>query len=542
MTAPRLLLRRAVHQRAMLAAAVAVLLPALVLVTLIGMHASAVRAALKAMAPDTRTVRVVYGSGTQWEATPDQRAAFFAQLHQHVAAAFAGVGSEVDTTVVSGPYVLLNSSISSTDAVAFWSSGALKDKARLLQGTWPTAAPTTANTAATTAFSAVVSESALTLHHWHVGDTVATRSGWDSSSALTFRITGVYRPVDPADRFWLHDGDEAPVLVDASVTARPDILLTQAAVSATPDPAGFPAGRLLTAFVGAAGISGVASAPANVAVLAADSGGLRALTRRAASESGGRSGQVPADWPMRPSRPGTVTALVSPGLAGLVGTHATLALPAETVEVDFVAAADLPTASVIAGEYGPGYVVLPADQMGAKAVKPDAVWVTGHPDIKALRALPGVQPYFPSGSYAQASAAGYADGRTTAAHAVLRMAELLSIGFGLLCLAQTMAGSRSAARDSALLLRVLGLSESGGRLLGPATTLPLLALATAGGLAMGASFAPLLGAQVPGVPRDGWLVPVIGVVAVCTVGGVVLEAALRRRERASVRLRAAEFE
>ncbi|MEY9909677.1 hypothetical protein ABIA35_005916 [Catenulispora sp. MAP12-49] len=249
MTAPRLLLRRAVHQRAMLAAAVAVLLPALVLVTLIGMHASAVRAAsvrtaLKAMAPDTRTVRVVYGSGTQWEATPDQRAAFFAQLRQHVAAAFAGVGSEVDTTVVSGPYVLLNSSISSTDAVAFWSSGALKDKARLLQGTWPTAAPTTANTAATTAFSAVVSESALTLHHWHVGDTVATRSGWDSSSALTFRITGVYQPVDPADRFWLHDGDEAPVLVDASVTARPDILLTQAAVSATPDPAGFPAGRL----------------------------------------------------------------------------------------------------------------------------------------------------------------------------------------------------------------------------------------------------------------------------------------------------------
>ncbi|MEY9891609.1 putative ABC transport system permease protein [Catenulispora sp. MAP5-51] len=302
------------------------------------------------------------------------------------------------------------------------------------------------------------------------------------------------------------------------------------------------AGQVLTAFVGAAGISGVASAPANVAVLAADSGGLRALTRRAASESGGRSGQVPADWPMRPSRPGTVTALVSPGLAGLVGTHATLALPAETVEVDFVAAADLPTASVIAGEYGPGYVVLPADQMGAKAVKPDAVWVTGHPDIKALRALPGVQPYFPSGSYAQASAAGYADGRTTAAHAVLRMAELLSVGFGLLCLAQTMAGSRSAARDSALLLRVLGLSESGGRLLGPATTLPLLALATAGGLAMGASFAPLLGAQVPGVPRDGWLVPVIGVVAVCTVGGVVLEAALRRRERASVRLRAAEFE
>ncbi|MEY9930958.1 putative ABC transport system permease protein [Catenulispora sp. GP43] len=337
----------------------------------------------------------------------------------------------------------------------------------------------------------------------------------------------------------------------ARVEAIPDpsaIALNRGATVSLPD--GFAAkaaavpgaGQVLTAFVGAAGISGVPSAPANVAVLAADSGELRALTQRAASESGGRSGRVPDDWPTAPSRPGTVTALVSPDLAGLVGTHATLALPTETVDVDFVAAADLPTASVIAGEYGPGYVVLPADQMGAKALKPDALWVTGSPDIKALRALPGIRPYFPSGSYAQAAAAGYADGRTTAAHAVLRMAELLSIGFGLLCLARTMAGSRSAARDSALLLRVLGLSERGGRLLGPATTLPLLALATAGGLAMGASFAPLLGAQVPGVPRDGWLVPVIGAVAACTVGGVVLEAALRRRERVSVRLRAAEFE
>lgn len=302
------------------------------------------------------------------------------------------------------------------------------------------------------------------------------------------------------------------------------------------------AGQVLSAYVGAAGISGLASAPANVAVLAADSGQLRTLTQRAASESGGRSGRVPQDWPEQPSRPGTVTALVSPGLAGLVGTHAVLALPAEQIEVDFVAAADLPTASVIAGEYGPGYVVLPADQMGAKALQPDAVWITGHPDVKALRSLPGVQPYFPFGSYAQVSAAGYADGRTSAAHAVLRMAEVLTVGFGLLCLVQTMAGSRRAAHDSALLLRVLGISETGGRLLGPAVTLPLSILAAAGGLAMGAALAPLLGDQVPGAPSDGWLVPVIGVAALCVVGGVVLEAASRPRQQVSVRLRAAEFE
>lgn len=243
MTAPRLLLRRAVHQRGMLAAAVAVLMPALVLVTLIGLHASAVRAAsvrsaLKAMAPDARTVRVVYGSGTQWEATPDQRSAFFSQLHSRVAAAFAGVGAQVDTTVVSGPYVLLHSGISNTDAVAFWSSDSLKDKARLLQGAWP-AASTGGDV-----FPAVVSESTLAAHHWHVGDAVPTRSGWESSSALTFRIAGVYQPVDPADRFWLHDGDQAPVFVDASVTARPGTVLTQAALTAAPDPAGFPAGRL----------------------------------------------------------------------------------------------------------------------------------------------------------------------------------------------------------------------------------------------------------------------------------------------------------
>ncbi|MEZ0113047.1 hypothetical protein ABH920_007072 [Catenulispora sp. EB89] len=248
MTAPRLLLRRAVYQRGMLGAAVAVLMPALVLVTLIGLHASAVRAAsvrsaLGAMAPDARTVRVVYGSGTQWAATPDQRVAFFAQLHGRVGAAFAGVGAQVDTTVVSGPYVLLGSGASSTDAVAFWSSDSLKDKARLVEGAWPSGTGA-AGADPSAAFPGVVSQQTLASHHWRVGDTIATRSGWQSSSALTFRVVGVYQPVDPADRFWRHDGDQAPVLVDASVTARPDILLTQAAVTAAPDPAGFPADRL----------------------------------------------------------------------------------------------------------------------------------------------------------------------------------------------------------------------------------------------------------------------------------------------------------
>lgn len=248
MTAPRLLLRRAVYQRGMLGAAVAVLMPALVLVTLIGLHASAVRAAsvrsaLGAMAPDARTVRVVYGSGTQWAATPDQRVAFFAQLHGRVGAAFAGVGAQVDTTVVSGPYVLLDSGASSTDAVAFWSSDSLRDKARLVDGAWPSV-PGAASADPNAAFPGVVSQQTLASHHWHVGDTIPTRSGWQSSSALTFRVVGVYQPLDPADRFWRHDGDQAPVLVDAAVTARPDILLTQAAVTAAPDPAGFPADRL----------------------------------------------------------------------------------------------------------------------------------------------------------------------------------------------------------------------------------------------------------------------------------------------------------
>ncbi|WP_194895163.1 FtsX-like permease family protein [Catenulispora pinisilvae] len=244
MTAPRLLLRRAVHQRAMLAAAVAVLMPALILVTLIGLHASAVRtasvrSALQAMSPDTRTVRAVYGSGTEWRATPDQRTAFFAQLHGRVAAAFAGVGAQVDTTVVSGPYVLLDSGLSSTDSVAFWSSDALKDKARLARGQWPSAAASSAE-----GFPAVVSQQTLAAHHWNLGDTVRTRSGWEATSNLTFRIVGVYQPADPADVFWQHDGDQAAVLVDPSVTARPDTVLAQAAVAATPDSAGFPAGRL----------------------------------------------------------------------------------------------------------------------------------------------------------------------------------------------------------------------------------------------------------------------------------------------------------
>ena len=140
------------------------------------------------------------------------------------------------------------------------------------------------------------------------------------------------------------------------------------------------------------------------------------------------------------------------------------------------------------------------------------------------------------------AAAGFADGRTHAAHAVLRMAELLSIGFGLLCLVQMMAATRAAARDSSLILRVFGLSEFQGRLLGPVATLPLVALAATGGLAMGAAFAPLLGDQVQGTPSGGWLTPVVGVVALCGVSGVALEAATRRRNQVSVRLRAAEFE
>ncbi|ACU70255.1 hypothetical protein Caci_1332 [Catenulispora acidiphila DSM 44928] len=305
------------------------------------------------------------------------------------------------------------------------------------------------------------------------------------------------------------------------------------------------AGPVMSAFVGAAEIEGAPAASANVTVLVADSGTLRTLTDRAAHETEGRSGRVPSSWPMTPSRPGTVTALVSPALAGLVGTHGTLGLVSEQVEVDFVAAADLPTASAVTGEYGSGsaYVVLPSDQLRTGAPTPNTVWLTGHPDINALRKLPGVQPYFPLATFAQASAAGYATGRVSAAHAVLRMTELLSVGFGLLCLAQTMAGARSAARDSALLLRVHGLSETGGRLLGSAVTLPLVVLAAAGGLAMGTALAPLLGSQVSDTPPSGgWLVPVIGAAVLCTVGGTALEAALRRRQQMSVRLRAAEYE
>ncbi|MFD0637156.1 hypothetical protein ACFQ9X_41915 [Catenulispora yoronensis] len=240
MSSARLLLRRAAAQRTLLAAVVAVLLPALVLVTLIGLHASAVRAAavrsaLKTMAPDERTVRVVYGSGTEWQATPDQRTAFFAELHRQVDAAFVGVGARIATTVVSGPYVLEGGG---TDAVAFWSGDGLRDEARLVQGAWPEPGPGDGD------FPALVSRQSLDAHHWKLGDLVATRSGWEHDSVLRFRIAGVYEPVDPADRFWQHDGDQAPVLVDAAVTGRAGTVLSRATVTAEPDPAGFPAGRI----------------------------------------------------------------------------------------------------------------------------------------------------------------------------------------------------------------------------------------------------------------------------------------------------------
>ncbi|ACU70256.1 protein of unknown function DUF214 [Catenulispora acidiphila DSM 44928] len=232
----------------MLAAAVAVVMTALVLVTLIGLHASTVRAAsvrsaLRAMSADTRTVRVVYGSGTEWQATADERSAFFARLRARVDAAFAGVGARVDTTVVSGPYVLLDAGPSSTDAVAFWSGDAVKDKARLLRGQWPAASPASSASSAG-AVPAVVSEQSLAAHHWNLGEEVRTRSGWESASSLTFRIVGVYQPMDPTDAFWLHDGDQGTVFVDSSVTARADTVLAQVAVAAAPDSAGFPAGRL----------------------------------------------------------------------------------------------------------------------------------------------------------------------------------------------------------------------------------------------------------------------------------------------------------
>ncbi|GAA2058923.1 hypothetical protein GCM10009839_81220 [Catenulispora yoronensis] len=301
-------------------------------------------------------------------------------------------------------------------------------------------------------------------------------------------------------------------------------------------------GQVLGAYVGAAGVSDNPDAPSNVAVLVADSAQLRSLTSRAAGEADAHSGSLPKWWPSRPVRPGAVTALVSPDLARLAGDRATLDFGTGAVDVELVGTADLPTGSVVGAEFGPGYVVLPADQLGAAAPKANAVWITGHPDLGALRKLPGVQPWYPTGTYAQVVAAGYADARTDAAHAVLRMAELLSVGFALLCLLQTLGATRAAARDSALLLRVFGMAESRGRLLGPAITLPLLLLALAAGLAMGTAFAPLLGDVVPGAPSDGWLLPVAGVAVLGACAGVALEAGTRGRQRMSVRLRAAEFE
>lgn len=257
---PGLVGKRAIAQRMLLLAALAVLLPALVLVTLIRMHGTTaerdgVRKALSTLPDSERTVTALYNIGSRFPADPTTRVAFLAGIEQQIHAAFTGVDVDVDQETATAPYGVTGPDGSSagnqaTYSVYFLGSNEATKHARLVSGTWPAPAPAGAQPgtghASGTEFEAAVPQVAATANHWKVGDEVDTRARMDGAMQR-FKIVGVYDPVDTSGDFWQAEaykgagkGQEdlptfGPAFVDPSVTAGRLLEVRQETVLAAPD-------------------------------------------------------------------------------------------------------------------------------------------------------------------------------------------------------------------------------------------------------------------------------------------------------------------
>ena len=244
--------RRAAAQRTLLAAAVCVILPALVLVTLIRMHSAAserdgVRHALDGIPELERTVAV----RVQADMLLRQKATDLVTVTADVlfADAFAGVRHTTTHAAASAQYDLAGRPANAPESVYVWAVDHAADHLALRQGGWPKPVPP--GPAPGTVFEAAVPQDVATAHGWHVGDTVTAASRLSPSGA-TFRISGVFAPVDVSagSAFWQLDPllgkirekqDQpvsGPLLVDASVPAGALIDLKRIDIAVTPDFAG----------------------------------------------------------------------------------------------------------------------------------------------------------------------------------------------------------------------------------------------------------------------------------------------------------------
>jgi|GEM_PF-6019933 len=316
---------------------------------------------------------------------------------------------------------------------------------------------------------------------------------------------------------------------------------------------------------------GGAPQPRPITVLTVDPRVFKRATAAALADGSARGQQVPADWPVPPAADGTVSLLASPSLAGLFSGQVLVSESAGSFKAVVGAYADVPPADSVEDRGGTDYVVVPAGEVPmVDPGKPNVAWFSGdHGAISAsaLRALPGVTKDYGVATLAAAQAQVYGQGRVSAARDVFHLVEALCVGYFALCLLQLLAATRAVSRDSALLLQVFGLGSGRSRLVATLVPLPVALLAVAAGLGMGAGLAPMLGSLNHGPAGDsggsggsggtgasgdsvvaagsigwGWTVPVIALVLAMTVGGVLLDQALRRRIELSVRLRDAEFE
>ncbi|GAA1992263.1 FtsX-like permease family protein [Catenulispora subtropica] len=250
---PGLVRKRAVAQRMLLAAALAVLLPALVLVTLIRLHGTTaerdgVRKALTSLPDSARSVTAVYNIGSRFPANPATRIAFLNDVEQHMREAFAGVDTAILHESASAPYGVAGAK--PAYSVYFMGATDARKNARLVAGAWPAALagdakPGTQDTAGTE-FEAVIPEVAATANHWKVGDELAVAARMDGAKERV-KVVGVYRPADKTAAFWQAEsyqgagkGQEdqptfGPLLVDPTVTTGAKLEIRQESVIASPD-------------------------------------------------------------------------------------------------------------------------------------------------------------------------------------------------------------------------------------------------------------------------------------------------------------------
>ncbi|MFD0638136.1 hypothetical protein ACFQ9X_47890 [Catenulispora yoronensis] len=245
--------KRAVAQRMLLAAALAVLLPALVLVALIRLHGTTaerdgVRKALSTLPDSARSVTAVYNIGSRFPSDPTSRAAFLADVEQHMRQAFDGVDTAILHESASAPYGV--DGTKPAYSVYFLGSVVSPTHAQLLAGAWPTALPSTAQpgtrTTPGTEFEAAIPEAAAKANNWTIGTEIPLSARMDGVKERV-KITGIYRPTDKTDAFWQAEsykgagkGQEdqptfGPLLVDPSVTAGAKLEIRQESMIASPD-------------------------------------------------------------------------------------------------------------------------------------------------------------------------------------------------------------------------------------------------------------------------------------------------------------------